>query len=117
MGPAHIDFAEVHDSSGYCEIKHIESLGFCEHGGEYTQSECTFPSGERPINVSGGLIAKGHPLGATGLGQIFEVTKQLRGEAGKRQIQRQPKIGLAHNAGGMIGLDEALCVVSILGRV
>lgn len=116
LGPAHIDIAEVHDSSAFCEIKHIEELGFCEHGGEYTQAGCTFPNGERPVNVSGGLIAKGHPLGATGLGMIFELSKQLRGEAGKRQIEKQPAIGLAHNAGGMVGLDEALCVVSILGR-
>ena len=116
LGPAHIDIAEVHDSSAFCEIKHIESLGFCEHGGEYVQAGATFPSGERPVNVSGGLIAKGNPLGATGLGQIFEVAKQLRGEAGKRQVEKSLSIGLAHNAGGMIGLDEALSVVSILGR-
>ena len=116
LGPAHIDIAEVNDSSAFCEIKHIEDLGFCDNGGEYTQAGCTFPNGERPINVSGGLIAKGNPLAATGLGMILELTKQLRGEAGKRQVEKQPLIGLAHNVGGKIGFDDALCVVSILER-
>ena len=118
LGPKDIGIAEVHDSTAHCEIKHMESLGFCGkgEGGAYASSSAVLSDGERPVNASGGLIAKGHPLGATGLGMLCELTSQLRGEAGDRQVSRIPSTGLAHNAGGMTGLDEALCAVTILER-
>ncbi|MEC7986535.1 MAG: thiolase family protein, partial [Myxococcota bacterium] len=116
LQPSDIDFAEVHDSTAHCELKHLESLGFCEKAGPYVASGETFSSGSRPINASGGLIAKGHPLGATGLGMLFELTNQLRQEAGRLQVDRDVKIGLAQNAGGMIGFDEAMSAVTILEK-
>ena len=70
-----------------------------------------------PINISGGLISKGHPLGATGIGMVVEMTQQLRGESIGIQMEPQPKVALFHNAGGMIGFDEAVAVVGILERV
>ena len=95
-----------------------EALGFCApgEGGAYAESGATALGGERPVNLSGGLVSKGHPLGATGLGMIDELVTQLRGEAGDRQAPRSPTIGVQQNAGGLIGLDEALCAVTILER-
>ena len=115
--PQAIDLAELHDSTAHCELKHMESLGLCEKAGVFSRNGATTREGTLPINASGGLISKGHPLGATGLGQIFELTLQLRQEAGDIQIKKQPRVALAQNAGGMIGFDEALSVVSILERV
>ncbi len=116
LQPDDIDIAEVHDSTAHCELKHLESLGFCEKAGPYVEAGATLSSGSRPINASGGLIAKGHPLGATGLGMLFELTQQLRGEAKSMQVDREVSIGLAQNAGGMIGFDEAMSVVTILEK-
>jgi acetyl-CoA acetyltransferase len=115
--PSDIDFAEVHDSTSWSEIDATEALGFCPagKGGEYAASGATSLRGERPVNASGGLVSKGHPLGATGLAMIDEVVQQLRGEAGERQVPRA-RIGLAHNAGGMVGIDEAACSIAVLER-
>ena len=115
--PSDINIAEVHDSTAHCELKHMESLQLCEKSGPLIQEGITQRTGRLPINASGGLISKGHPLGATGIGQLFELTTQLRGEGGDMQVQHMPTYALAHNAGGMIGFDEALSVVSILQRV
>ena len=71
--------------------------------------------GERPANVSGGLVSKGHPLGASGLAMVHELVTQLRGEAGARQV-RDARVALAENGGGLIGFDEAACAVTILRR-
>ncbi len=118
LRPDEIDFAEVHDATAPCEILHSEDLGFCARGGggAYAASGATTLGGARPINPSGGLASKGHPLGATGLGMIDEAVTQLRGDAGDRQVAGSPRYGLTHNAGGLVGFDEALCAVTILER-
>ena len=109
---ADIEFAEVHDCFTIAEIIAIEDLGFVEkgQGGFYSLAGHTCLSGEKPINTSGGLKSKGHPVGATGVAQICDVALQIRGEAGERQLKRN-RIGLAQNLGG----SGATCVVSILG--
>jgi acetyl-CoA C-acetyltransferase len=106
-----IQFAEVHDCFTIAEIVAIEDLGFVQkgQGGPYSQEGRTCINGDRPVNTSGGLKAKGHPVGATGVGQICDIVLQLRGEAGERQI-RNHSLGLAQNLGG----SGATCVVSIL---
>ena len=114
--PQQINIAEVHDSTAHCELKHMESLQLCETAGPLIQEGTTQRTGALPVNASGGLISKGHPLGATGIGQLFELTTQLRGEGGDIQVKNMPSYALAHNAGGMVGFDEALSVVSILKR-
>ncbi|MFH1834939.1 MAG: thiolase domain-containing protein [Methanobacteriota archaeon] len=108
-----LDFAEVHDCFTIAEIMAIESLGFCKmgEGGKFTEDGNTARDGQIPVNASGGLKAKGHPVGATGIAQAVEATLQLRGEAGKRQI-KGAEIGLTHNVGG----SGATCVVHILRR-
>ena len=111
VAPSDIQFAEVHDCFTIAEIVAIEDLGFTRkgQGGPYTLEGRTCLNGERPVNTSGGLKAKGHPVGATGVGQICDIVQQLRGEAGERQI-RNHSLGLAQNLGG----SGATCVVSIL---
>ncbi len=92
MEPAHIGVAEVHDATSADELRHTEDLGFCRpgEGGAYGASGATGIGGERPINTSGGLVSKGHPLAATGLGMIDELALQLRDEAGPRQALARP---------------------------
>ena len=96
-----IDFAEVHDCFTIAEILAIEALGFCPQGqgGKYTEEGKTALDGEIPVNVSGGLKGKGHPVGATGIAQAVEACLQLQGKAEKRQV-KDAKIGLTHNVGG-----------------
>jgi acetyl-CoA acetyltransferase len=117
IGPLNIDLAEVHDATTFGEIFQPEMLGFCEFGcgGALHESGATAIDGRIPINTSGGLISKGHPVGATGLSMIHEITKQLRGEAGKRQV-KDADIGLAENGGGTLGFDDAICAITILQR-
>jgi len=112
-GPEDIDLAEVHDCFTIAELMAIEDLGFCEkgEGGKMVEEGRTARDGEIPINVSGGLKSKGHPVGATGISQAVELVTQLRGEAGKRQLE-DAEIGLAHNIGGSGGTG----VVHILKR-
>jgi acetyl-CoA C-acetyltransferase len=107
-----IEFAEVHDCFTIAEIIATEDLGFVKkgEGGPYALAGCTRLTGERPINTSGGLKSKGHPVGATGVGQICDVVIQMRGEAGERQLARH-SLGLAQNLGG----SGATAVVTILG--
>jgi len=102
--PEDIDLAEVHDCFTIAEICVIEALGFVERGkgGAATESGMTALGGKIPINTSGGLKAKGHPVGATGVAQVVEVVKQLRGEAGQRQVPNA-RIGLTQNMGGSGG--------------
>lgn len=102
--PEDIDLAEVHDCFTIAEICVIEALGFVPRGkgGTAAESGLTAHGGKIPVNVSGGLKAKGHPVGATGVAQIYELTKQLRGEAGKRQVEGA-RVGLAQNMGGSGG--------------
>jgi len=115
--PGDIDLAEVHDATTYGEIYQPEMLGFCEfgEGGRFAESGGSAIGGRTPINTSGGLISKGHPVGATGLSMVHEITVQLRGEAGPRQV-KDADIGLAENAGGTMGFDDAICAITILQR-
>jgi acetyl-CoA C-acetyltransferase len=104
LTPEKIDFAEVHDCFTIAEIVIIEDLGFVKkgEGGKATQSGMTALDGKKPVNVSGGLKSKGHPVGATGVAQVVEVVHQLRGEAGARQV-KNAKIGMTQNMGGSGG--------------
>jgi acetyl-CoA C-acetyltransferase len=101
VGPADIDVATVHDCFTIAEIVAYEDLGFCERGegGKLIEAKETYIGGKIPVNVDGGLKSKGHPLGATGVSMAIEITKQLRGEAGERQV-KNAEIGLTHNVGG-----------------
>jgi len=112
-----IDVAEVHDATAYAELNVIEQLGFCPvgQGGPFVESGATQLDGKIPVNPSGGLLARGHPIGASGLAQMYELVTQLRGEAGKRQV-KDAKIALAHNGGGTIGTGEAALCIHILER-
>ena len=118
LGPKDIDIAELHDATAYGELHQTEAMGFCApgEGGPYAETGATKLGGARPINTSGGLESRGHPIGASGLAQIYELTMQLRGEAGKRQVEGA-RIGLAENGGGSIGVEEASMCVHILGKV
>jgi acetyl-CoA acyltransferase len=117
VGPKDMSVAEVHDASAFAEIVQIENLRFCEigEGGLFSERGETALGGRIPVNPSGGLESKGHPIGATGLGQIYELTQQLRGEAGARQVA-DARLAIAENGGGFIGVEEAAAVVTILGR-
>jgi len=115
LKPEDIQFSEVHDCFSMAEIIHLEDLGFFEPGEGYKAVEqgLTRLDGPKPINTSGGLKCKGHPVGATGISQLFEVWTQLRGNAGKRQIPNKDlRIGAAHNLGGTGGT----CTFTILER-
>lgn len=115
--PQQVDVAEVHDATSFCEIYQVEMMGFCEKGkgGEFVESGAATLGGKLPVNTSGGLVSKGHPVGATGLSMTNELVLQLRGEAGERQVEGA-HIALAENGGGVIGFDEAACSVLILSR-
>ena len=90
-------------------------LGFCDEGkgGQFVEERKTSLDGELPVNLSGGLVSKGHPVGATGLSMVHELSVQLKGEGAKRQSKRH-KYALAENGGGVIGFEEAACSVIIL---
>ncbi len=111
--PKDIDLFEVHDCFTIAEICVTEALGIAPKGkgGEAVEAGLTAMDGKIPVNASGGLKSKGHPVGATGIAQIYEITKQLRGEAGERQV-KDARIGMAQNMGGSGGS----CVVHILER-
>jgi len=117
IGPADLSLIELHDASAPSEIIAYEYLGICDKGcgGELVEQGVTTLGGKVPVNVSGGLLRKGHPIGASGVAQLVELTEQLRGHSGKRQVE-SARIGLAHNGGGMIGMDAAATVVSILAK-
>jgi acetyl-CoA acetyltransferase len=114
IGPEDVDLAEVHDAVAPAEITIYEDLGFCApgDGAKLVEDRVTWLGGKLPVNTSGGLLARGHPIGATGLGQIVEVVWQLQGKAGKRQVENC-KIGLTQNGGGHIGLDLAAMAIHI----
>ncbi len=116
LGPEDMSLAEVHDATAFAEIQQTENLGFCEfgQGGFVAARGETRLGGRIPINVSGGLESKGHPIGATGLGQICELVMQLRGEAGKRQVA-DGRFAIAENGGGFYGFEEAVVGITILG--
>jgi acetyl-CoA acyltransferase len=110
-----IDVVEVHDATAYAEIQQVENLGLCPigQGGEFTLQGHTTLGGKVPVNPSGGLVSKGHPVGATGIMQLHELATQLRGEAGARQASKAT-IGVAENGGGFYETEEAATVVTVL---
>jgi acetyl-CoA C-acetyltransferase len=111
VGPADVDFAEVHDCFTITEILNYEDLGFCARGegARFVEEGRSALGGDKPVNPSGGLKSYGHPIGATGVRMIYELATQLRGQAGARQV-KDARIGLAHNLGG----PGAVASVSIL---
>lgn len=117
VGPSDVSVAEVHDATAMGEIVQTENLGLCPvgEGGPRAEKGETTLGGRIPVNPSGGLESKGHPIGATGLGQIHELVTQLRGEAGARQV-KDARIALAENGGGLIGVEEAVACVTLLSR-
>src|SRR5512139_3088405 len=117
IGPQDLDVIELHDASAPAEIIEYEALGLCAkgEGGKLVESGATRLGGRIPVNTSGGLLRKGHPVGATGLAQIFELTLQLQGRAGQRQVEGA-KLALAQNGGGKKGNDAAAMLVTILKR-
>ncbi len=112
VGPEDLDLVELHDCFATAELVHYDNLGLCEEGGavDFFNSGATWRDGSTPVNVSGGLESKGHPIAATGIANIWEVCHHLRGEAGDRQIEGA-KVGLAH----VIGLGSA-CGIHILEK-
>ena len=111
VGPDDLDLVELHDCFATAELLHYENLGLCGDGeaGRLIDDGEVAWGGRIPVNVSGGLLSKGHPLGATGVANIYEVTQHLRGAAGARQVEGA-KVGLAH----VIGLGSA-CTINVLG--
>ena len=118
LGPEDIHVMEVHDATAFGEIHQMEALGFCPEGegGIFAESGATALDGKIPVNPSGGLISRGHPIGASGLAQIHELVTQLRGEAGKRQV-KNPRIAMAENGGGTLGNGEAAMTIHILEKI
>lgn len=118
VGPSEMSLAEVHDATAFAEIQQTETLGFCAfgEGGRLAESGVTTLGGRFPINVSGGLLSRGHPIGATGLAQVYELVTQLRHEAGSRQVENA-RFAIAENGGGFSRIEEASACITILGRV
>jgi benzoylsuccinyl-CoA thiolase BbsB subunit len=118
LGPEDIDVAEVHDAFSIAELIYYEAFGFCPRGegAALLKSGATGIGGRIPINPSGGLLAKGHPVGATGAAQVVEIVRQLRGQAGARQVEGA-KVGMTHATGGGIsGFDHGACSIHIFQR-
>lgn len=115
IGPEDVDVAEVHDATAPAELVIYEELGFCApgEGARLIDEGATELGGRIPVNTSGGLLAKGHPVGATGVAQLYELFLQLRGEAGDRQVEGA-KVGLTENGGGMVRGEAAAASVHIL---
>lgn len=117
LGPEDLDVVELHDASSPAELIYYETLGLCAkgEGARFVNEGHSRLGGRLPVNPSGGLLRKGHPVGATGLAQIHELVTQLRGEAGARQVAGA-RIALAENGGGYLGRDAAAMVISILEK-
>jgi acetyl-CoA acetyltransferase len=118
LGPEEIDVAEMHDATAFGELMQCEELGFCPagEGGPYAESGATTLGGKMPVNPSGGLECRGHPVGASGIAQMYELVQQLRGDAGTRQVDGA-RIAMAENGGGFIGLGEAAMCIHILEKM
>ena len=114
VGPEDLSVIELHDASAPAELVLYEELGLCGpgEGGKLIDARATYFDGPRPVNTSGGLISKGHPIGATGVAQIYEVFTQLRGEAGERQVAN-PRVGLTENGGGLVKGEAAALSVHV----
>ena len=118
IGPEDLDVIELHDPFTVAELCHYEEMGLCPkgEGGRLIEEGTTYLGGRIPVNPSGGLLAQGHPLSATGVRQVAEISSHLRGEAGARQVP-DAKIGMAHVVGGTVaGLEAGACGVTILKR-
>lgn len=117
VSPADVNVAEVHDATAMGEIIQAENLQLVSYGeaGQAAEAGEFTVGGRLPINPSGGLESKGHPIGATGLGQVYELVTQLRGEAGKRQVEGA-RIAIQENGGGIYGVEEATAVINIFAR-
>ncbi|MFE9322481.1 thiolase family protein [Nocardia sp. NPDC052278] len=115
VGPEDISVAEVHDASAFGELLQTEMMGFCPigGGGEFADSGASRLGGRLPVNPSGGLESKGHPMGASGLAQIYELVHQLRGDCGPRQVPGA-RVALAENGGGLYAGEEAAAAITIL---
>jgi acetyl-CoA acetyltransferase len=115
VGPEDVDLAEVHDATAFSELLAYEELGQCASGQGAALADAgeTSLGGRVPVNPSGGLESRGHPLAATGVAQIAELTTQLRGEAGARQVEGA-RVALAETAGGYVGGDSAAVALTIL---
>jgi acetyl-CoA acetyltransferase len=119
IGPEDIDVAEVHDAMAPVELLIYEGLGLCGpgEGPKLIRDGTTAIGGKHVVNPSGGLVSRGHPVGATGLGQVAELVWQLRGQAGHRQAKERPLVGLAHNQGGLLAsMDSAAYALTLLRR-
>jgi acetyl-CoA acetyltransferase len=119
LGPDDIDVIELHDASAPAELMEYEELGLCKvgEGGKLIEEGTTAIDGKIPVNPSGGLLSKGHPIGATGCAQLTEIFWQLRGEAGERQVKGgNAKVGLTQNGGGMMRGEAAAMAIHILER-
>jgi acetyl-CoA acetyltransferase len=117
IGPGDLDVVELHDASAISEIMYYEYLGLCAKGagGPFVETGESRLGGKVPVNTSGGLMRKGHPVGATGASQIFELVCQLRGEAAERQVEGA-RLALAENGGGFIGSDVAALALTVLKK-
>jgi acetyl-CoA acetyltransferase len=117
IGPGDVDVVELHDATSMAELLIVEDLQLCKPGqsGPYTASGATEINGEVAVNPSGGLVARGHPIGATGIMMLNELAMQLRGEAGPNQV-KNAGLAVQENGGGLIGLDVAVCSVMVLER-
>ncbi|MBL7061858.1 MAG: thiolase family protein [Dehalococcoidia bacterium] len=118
IGPEDLGVVELHDAFSPAEISIYEDLGLCNRGegGRLVDEGKTEIGGTIPVNTSGGLAAKGHPVGATGIAMITEIVWQLRGLAGKRQVEPRPKVGLVQNGGGLVAGEYAADAIHILKR-
>jgi len=118
IGPEDVDVAEIHDAFTIAELMYYEAFGFCERGGAYQllASGATSLGGNICVNPSGGLLSRGHPVGATGAAQAVEIVRQLEGRAGAHQV-KDAKVGIAHaTGGGIAGLDHGACSIHVFAR-
>jgi benzoylsuccinyl-CoA thiolase BbsB subunit len=118
IGPEDVDLAEVHDAFAIAELLYYEALGFCAKGdaAKLLADGETSVGGKIPVNPSGGLLSKGHPIGSTGVAQIVEIVRQLRGQCGQRQVEGA-KVGLTHcTGGGVSGFDHGVCSIHLFAR-
>jgi acetyl-CoA acetyltransferase len=118
LGAQDVDVIEVHDATASAELEAYEHLGLAApgEGNRLIAEGRTVLGGVLPVNTGGGLLSRGHPVGATGVLQIIELVAQLRGRAGERQIDPRPRLGLAQNAGGFVEGDNAVAVITVLER-
>jgi acetyl-CoA acetyltransferase len=118
IAPEDVDVAEIHDAFTIAELMYYEAFGFCERGGAYAlmASGATSLGGDICVNPSGGLLSRGHPVGATGAAQAVEIVRQLEGRAGAHQV-KDAKVGIAHaTGGGIAGLDHGACSIHVFAR-